>query len=231
MSTIKYLKYRGEKTMNTYEVKFPIQDNTNLFQSIKKLGHTNVSTQRYRYTFQIQNNEQKNFIKEGTNIMKKNFIKALETLQAQATTNPADITSVLRKWQLAENYEATAISNHSNISNRLYKDIDAIYTRYADIRTDDNVNYYSVDEAPHLTALRLLGESLDCTGISRVALLDCLATYWYDLKWIPETYDILIALAGSLKYYEEQIPEYTQIASNLMAEAILTCDLTSERMR
>lgn len=147
--------------------------------------------------------------------MKMNLIKALETLQAQAVTDPADLTPVLRKWQLAENYETTAISNHSEISNRLYKDIDAIYTRYADIRTDDNVNYYAADEAPHLTALRLLGESVDCTGISRVALLDCLATYWSDFKWIPETYDILIALAGSLKYYEEQIPAYERIIDML----------------
>lgn len=194
---------------------FTIPECTYLLQDIKKLGHTNVSTQRYRYTFQIQNKEQKNFIKEGTNIMKKNLIKTLETLQAQAATNPADITSVLRKWQLAENYEATAISNHSEISNRLYEDIDAIYTRYADIRTDDNVNYYSVDEAPYLTALRLLGESLDCTGISRVALLDCLATYWNDLKCIEETYDILIALAETLRYYDEQIPEYEEIIAEL----------------
>jgi hypothetical protein len=149
--------------------------------------------------------------------MKMNLIKALETLQAQAVTDPADLTPVLRKWQLAENYETTAISNHSEISNRLYKDIDAIYTRYADIRTDDNVNYYAADEAPHLTALRLLGESLDCTGISRVALLDCLATYWSDFKWIPETYDILIVLAGSLKYYEEQIPAYERIIDMLEA--------------
>ena len=197
------------------ENNFTIPECTYLLQDIKKLGHTNVSTQRYRYTFQIQNKEQKNFIKEGTNIMKKNLIKTLETLQAQAATNPADITSVLRKWQLAENYEATAMSNHSEISNRLYEDIDAIYTRYADIRTDDNVNYYSVDEAPYLTALRLLGESLDCTGISRVALLDCLATYWNDLKCIEETYDILIALAETLRYYDEQIPEYEEIIAEL----------------
>ena len=197
------------------ENNFTIPECTYLLQDIKKLGHTNVSTQRYRYTFQIQNKEQKNFIKEGTNIMKKNLIKTLETLQAQAATNPADITSVLRKWQLAENYEATAISNHSEISNRLYEDIDAIYTRYADIRTDDNVNYYSVDEAPYLTALRLLGESLDCTGISRLALLDCLATYWNDLKCIEETYDILIALAETLRYYDEQIPEYEEIIAEL----------------
>ena len=197
------------------ENNFTIPECTYLLQDIKKLGHTNVSTQRYRYTFQIQNKEQKNFIKEGTNIMKKNLIKTLETLQAQAATNPADITSVLRKWQLAENYEATAISNHSEISNRLYEDIDAIYTRYADIRTDDNVNYYSVDEAPYLTALRLLGESLDCTGISRVALLDCLATYWNDLKCIEETYDILIALAETLRYYDEQIPEYEEIIAEV----------------
>lgn len=197
------------------ENNFTIPECTYLLQDIKKLGHTNVSTQRYRYTFQIQNKEQKNFIKEGTNIMKKNLIKTLETLQAQAATNPADITSVLRKWQLAENYEATAISNHSEISNRLYENIDAIYTRYADIRTDDNVNYYSVDEAPYLTALRLLGESLDCTGISRVALLDCLATYWNDLKCIEETYDILIALAETLRYYDEQIPEYEEIIAEL----------------
>lgn len=197
------------------ENNFTIPECTYLLQDIKKLGHTNVSTQRYRYTFQIQNKEQKNFIKEGTNIMKKNLIKTLETLQAQAATNPANITSVLRKWQLAENYEATAISNHSEISNRLYEDIDTIYTRYADIRTDDNVNYYSVDEAPYLTALRLLGESLDCTGISRVALLDCLATYWNDLKCIEETYDILIALAETLRYYDEQIPEYEEIIAEL----------------
>lgn len=72
---------------------------------------------------------------------------------------------------------------------------------------------------------------MDSTSISRVPLLDCLSTYWSDFRWIPETYDILIALAGSLRYYEEQIPAYERIASDLMAEAILTSDLASERMR
>lgn len=143
------------------------------------------------------------------------LINALQSCKSFAPANPVDISVALRRWQFAENYEATAISNHSEISNRLYEDIDAIYTRYADIRTDDNVNYYSVDEAPYLTALRLLGESLDCTGISRVALLDCLATYWNDLKCIEETYDILIALAETLRYYDEQIPEYEEIIAEL----------------
>lgn len=143
------------------------------------------------------------------------LINALQSCKSFAPANPVDISVALRRWQFAENYEATAISNHSEISNRLYEDIDAIYTRYADIRTDDNVNYYSVDEAPHLTALRLLGESLDCTGISRVALLDCLATYWSDFKRIPEVYDILIALAETVRLYVEQIPEYEEIIAEL----------------
>ena len=171
----------------------------------------------YKVKFPIQDNEQKKIMKEGTIIMKQKLIKALETLQAQAVTDPADLTPVLRKWQSEENYETTAISNHSEISNRLYEDIDAIYTRYADIRTDDNITYYAVDEAPHLTALRLLGESLDCTGISRVPLLDCLATYWSDFKRIPEAYDILIALAETVRLYVEQIPEYEEIIKMLEA--------------
>lgn len=167
--------------------------------------------------------------------MKKNtimaLINALQSCKSFAPANPVDISAELRRWQLAENYDATTISIFDATGQTIYNNICKIYTRYADIRTDDNVNYYAADEAPHLTALRLLGESLDCTGISRVALLDCLSTYWSDFRWIPETYDILIVLAGSLKYYEEQIPEYAQIASDLMAEAILTSDLASERMR
>lgn len=167
--------------------------------------------------------------------MKKNtimaLINALQSCKSFAPANPVDISAELRRWQLAENYDATTISIFDATGQTIYNNICKIYTRYADIRTDDNITYYAVDEAPHLTALRLLGESLDCTGISRVVLLDCLSTCWSDFRWIPETYDILIALAKSLKYYEEQIPEYAQIASDLMAEAILTSDLASERMR
>lgn len=155
------------------------------------------------------------------------LINALQDCKSFAPTNPLDISAELRKWELAENYDATAISIFDTTGQTIYDSIDKIYTRYADIRVDDAGHCYAVDEPAYLTALRLLGESMDCTSISRVALLDCLSTYWSDFKWIPETYDILIALARSLKYYEEQLPAYTQIASDLMVEAILT----SERMR
>ena len=43
------------------------------------------------------------------------------------------------------------------------------------------------------------------------------ATYWSVFKRIPEAYDILIVLAESLRYYEEQIPTYTQIAVDIFA--------------
>lgn len=138
-----------------------------------------------------------------------NLIKALETLQAQAVTDPADITSILRKWELAENYDATTISIFDATGQTIYDSIDKIYARYTGTRID------AIDEPAYLTALRLLRESLDCTGISRVVLLDCLSTYWSDFKWIPETYDILIVLARSLKYYEEQIPEYERVINQL----------------
>lgn len=163
----------------------------------------------YKVKYPIQDNEQKKIMKEGTIIMKQNLVKALETLQAQATTNPADITSILRKWELAENYDATTISIFDATGQTIYDSIDKIYARYTGTRID------AIDDPAYLTALRLLRESLDCTGISRVVLLDCLSTYWSDFKWIPLTYDILIALAGSLKYYEEQIPAYERIINHL----------------
>ena len=147
--------------------------------------------------------------------MKMNLVKALETLQAQATTNPADITSVLRRWELAENYDATTVSVFDATGQTIYDNICKIYTQNADIHIDENGYYYAIDDPAYLTALRLLRESLDCTGISRVVLLDCLSTYWSDFKWISETYDILIALARSLKYYEEQIPAYERIINHL----------------
>lgn len=155
------------------------------------------------------------------------LINALQDCKSFAPVIPVDISAELQEWELAENYDATAISICDPTGQTIYDSINKIYTRYADIRVDDAGYYYAVDEPAYLTALRLLGESMDCTSISRVALLDCLATYWADFKWIPEIYDILIALASSLHYYEEQIPAYTQIASDLMIEAILT----SERMR
>ena len=159
------------------------------------------------------------------------LINALQSCKSFAPANPVDISAELYRWELAENYDATTISVFDATGQTIYDNICKIYTRYADIRIDDAGHYYAVDEPAYLTALRLLGESMDSTSVSRVPLLDCLSTYWSDFKWISETYDILIALARSLKYYVEQIPEYAQIASDLMAEAILTSDLASERMR
>lgn len=151
--------------------------------------------------------------------MKKNtimaLINALQSCKSFAPANPVDISVALRRWQLAENYDATTISIFDATGQTIYDNICKIYTRYADIRIDDAGHCYAVDEPAYLTALRLLGESLDSTSISRVPLLDCLSTYWSDFRWIPETYDILIVLAGSLKYYEEQIPQYEEIIAEL----------------
>ena len=139
-----------------------------------------------------------------------------------------DISTELHRWELAENYDATEVSIYSAEGEEISEPISKIYTRYSDVR-EDNGTYYAVDESAWLTALRIIGESQNY--YSRIGLLNCLSTYWSDFKWIPEVYDILIVLAESLRYYEEQIPTYTQIASDLMAEAILTSDLASERMR
>lgn len=151
--------------------------------------------------------------------MKKNtimaLINALQSCKSFAPANPVDISAELRRWQLAENYDATTISIFDATGQTIYNNICKIYTRYADIRIDDAGHCYAVDEPAYLTALRLLGESLDSTSISRVPLLDCLSTHWSDFRWIPETYDILIVLAGSLKYYEEQIPQYEEIIAEL----------------
>lgn len=147
--------------------------------------------------------------------MKKNLIETLQSCKSFAPVNPVDISAELRRWQLAENYDATTISVFDATGQTIYDNICKIYTRYADIRIDDAGHCYAVDEPAYLTALRLLGESLDSTSISRVPLLDCLSTYWPDFRWIPETYDILIVLAGSLKYYEEQIPQYEEIIAEL----------------
>ena len=144
------------------------------------------------------------------------LINTLQDCKSFAPENPVDISVALRRWQIAENYDATTISICDAVGQTIYDSIDEIYTRYADIRIDESGHYYAVDEPAYLTALRLLGESMDCTSISRVALLDCLSTYWPDFMWISESYDILIVLAESLRYYEEQIFEYTQIASDLM---------------
>lgn len=143
------------------------------------------------------------------------LINALQSCKSFAPANPVDISVALRRWQLAENYDATTISIFDATGQTIYDNICKIYTRYADIRIDDAGHCYTVDEPAYLTALRLLGESLDSTSIPRVPLLDCLSTYWSDFRWIPETYDILIVLAGSLKYYEEQIPQYEEIIAEL----------------
>ena len=143
------------------------------------------------------------------------LINALQSCKSFAPANPVDISVALRRWQLAENYDATTISIFDATGQTIYDNICKIYTRYADIRIDDAGHCYAVDEPAYLTALRLLGESMDSTSISRVPLLDCLSTYWSDFRWIPETYDILIVLAGSLKYYEEQIPQYEEIIAEL----------------
>lgn len=147
--------------------------------------------------------------------MKKNLIETLQSCKSFAPVNPVDISAELRRWQLTENYDATTISVFDATGQTIYDNICKIYTRYADIRIDDAGHCYAVDEPAYLTALRLLGESMDSTSVSRVPLLDCLSTYWSDFKWIPETYDILIVLAGSLKYYEEQIPQYEEIIAEL----------------
>lgn len=147
----------------------------------------------------------------------ENLIKALEALQSQATTNPADISGVLCEWMFAECMEPTAISNHSEIGYRLYDDMRTICTEHPATRINNGITYYTFVDAPYLVALDALSISFDCTDISRVALLNCIISCWNDLKGIKETYDMLIALAETLKYYEEQIPQY----ENIIAE--LTC--------
>ena len=156
------------------------------------------------------------------------LINALQSYKSFSPANPVDISTELHRWELAENYDATEVSIYSAEGEEISEPISKIYTRYSDVR-EDNGTYYAVDESAWLTALRIIGESQNY--YSRIGLLNCLSTYWSDFKWIPEVYDILIVLAESLRYYEEQIPTYTQIASDLMAEAILTSDLASERMR
>ena len=114
------------------------------------------------------------------------LINALQSCKSFAPANPVDISVALRRWQLAENYDATTISIFDATGQTIYDNICKIYTRYADIRIDDAGHCYAVDEPAYLTALRLLGESLDSTSISRVPLLDCLATYWSDFKRFPK---------------------------------------------
>ena len=145
--------------------------------------------------------------------MKKTLIETLQSCKSFAPVNPVDISAELQEWELAENYDATEVSIYSAEGKEIFESIAKIYTRYSDVR-EDNGTYYAVDEPTWLNTLRIIGESQNY--YSRIGLLNCLSTYWSDFKWIPETYDILIALAGSLKYYEEQIPTYTQIASDLM---------------
>lgn len=148
--------------------------------------------------------------------MKKNtimaLINALQSCKSFAPVNPVDISAELQEWELAENYDATEVSIYSAEGNEIFESIAKIYTRYSDVR-EDNGTYYAVDESAWLTALRIIGESQNY--YSRIGLLNCLSTYWSDFRWIPETYDILIALAGSLKYYEEQIPQYEEIIAEL----------------
>lgn len=150
--------------------------------------------------------------------MKKNtimaLINALQSCKSFAPVNPVDIASELREWELAENYDATEVSIYTAEGKEISDPIAKIYTRYSDVREDNGI-YFAVDEPAWLTALRIIGESQNY--YSRIGLLNCLSTYWSDFKWIPETYDILIALAKSVRLYVEQIPEYEEIIKMLEA--------------
>lgn len=150
-------------------------------------------------------------------MISKTILKLINTLQSCksfAPANPVDISVALRRWELAENYDATEVSIYSTEGKEISEPITKIYTRYSDVR-EDNGTYYAVGESAWLTALRIIGESQNY--YSRIGLLNCLSTYWSDFKWIPETYDILIALAKSVRLYVEQIPEYEEIIKMLEA--------------
>lgn len=142
------------------------------------------------------------------------LINALQTCKSFAPANPVDISAELHRWELAENYDATEVSIYSAEGKEISEPISKIYTRYSDVR-EDNGTYYAVDESAWLTTLRIIGESQNY--YSRIGLLNCLSTYWSDFKWIPEAYDMLIALAETVKLYVEQIPAYEEIVEMLEA--------------
>lgn len=147
--------------------------------------------------------------------MRKNLIteliNALQECKSRATTNPAELYIALWFWSSAEGYESSAISIHSKTGKKTLDLLYSIIDNYSDTFLLD------ADNSACRTTLLYFSYSLKCIGVSRMALLLCIASHWDDLKRIPEIYDVLITLAESLKYYEEQIPNYERVIRRLKA--------------
>lgn len=123
------------------------------------------------------------------------FANDLKDYQSCASTAPMDISA--RIYEFAEEASTLApISIDSSEGQQIYAALCSIYTRYADIRLDENThNYYAADEPAWLIGVRFFAESLqEHTQISSTSLLYYLADYWPDVMWISEVYTILITL-------------------------------------
>lgn len=144
----------------------------------------------------------------NTENLTKELVTALETCQKQASITPVDIFCALDKWAAQEIVADNRISIVDPHGENITESMKYLYYHTGDA----NTSKYS-----WMIPMRLLLTNMGNGSISRVSLLDFMQSYWSSLKTFPESYEILIYLAETMQYYEEQVPNYLKIIGMLEA--------------
>lgn len=144
----------------------------------------------------------------STKNLTKELVTALESCKKLSSIKSVDMFYALDKWAEQEIVMDSRIGIIDPYGEDICESMKYLYYHTGDA----NTSKYS-----WMIPMRLLLTNMGNGSISRVSLLDFLQSYWSNLKSFPDSYDILIFLAQSLQYYEEQIPEYEKIIEMLEA--------------
>ena len=143
-----------------------------------------------------------------TDFLTKELVTALESCKKLSSIKSVDIFYALEKWAEQEIVMDDRISIIDPYGEDACESMKYLYYHTGDA----NTHKYS-----WMIPMRLLLTNMGNGSISRVSLLDFMQSYWFSLKKFSEGYDILIYLAETMQYYEEQIPEYLKIIDMLEA--------------
>lgn len=144
----------------------------------------------------------------NTEILTKELVTALESCKKLSSIKSVDIFYALDRWAEQEVVMDGRISIIDPYGEDTCESMKYLYYHTGDA----NTHKYS-----WMIPMRLLLTNMGNGSISRVSLLDFMQSYWFSLKTFPESYDILISLANSMQYYEDQVPNYLKIIGMLEA--------------
>ena len=143
-----------------------------------------------------------------TEILTKELVTALESCKKLSSIKSVDIFCALDKWAEQEIVMDGRISIIDPYGEDACESMKYLYYHTGDA----NTHKYS-----WMIPMRLLLTNMGNGSISRVSLLDFMQSYWFSLKKFSESYDILIYLAETMQYYEDQVPNYLKIIDMLEA--------------